>query len=180
MLVIRPEEPDDREAVRGVIIDAFCRSELGHNGEADIVDRIRDSCSDAVSLVATVGDHIVGHILFSPVTLSTDRGEALGMGLGPMAAHPERQRTGIGSALVAEGLRRLVVQSCPFVTVLGHPDYYRRFGFLPARQYGISHGFVGIPQDLFFIKVLDPGGVDSAASARAVYRTEFGPQNRGT
>ena len=169
---LRPQTPADQADVRRVVEDAFGRSEFGHNGEADIVEQIRDNCRDAVSLVAIIEKKVVGHILFSPVTLSTSG--LVGMGLGPMAAIPERQRSGIGGALIEEGMRRLATRSCPFVVVLGHPDYYPRFGFRPAREIGVTHGFAGIPQDMFFIKALDPEVMTSGEVA--LYRPEFGPQ----
>jgi putative acetyltransferase len=95
--------------------------------------------------VAVDGGRIVGHILFSPITVETNHQGIKGMGLAPMAVLPERQRQGIGSALVREGLSLLSAQQCPFVIVVGHPEYYPRFGFVPASQYGLICPWEGVP-----------------------------------
>lgn len=173
---IRREGLDDRKAVRNVIVDAFCQSEFGHNGEADIVDRLRRNNVESLSLVALDGEEIVGHVLFSSVLIQAVDVLAGGMGLGPLAVTPNLQRRGIGSALVQSGLNQLFETGCPFAVVLGHPEYYPRFGFEPAARYGVSHGFQGIPQELFFIRILAEGSVQSIPSGRAVYPREFGPQ----
>ena len=85
MIDLRPETPADQAAVRRKVEEAFGKSEFGHNGEADIVERIRDNCRDGVSLVAIIEKEVVGHVLSSPVTLSTNG--LGGMGLGPMAVN---------------------------------------------------------------------------------------------
>jgi putative acetyltransferase len=132
VIIVRPELPDDRDAIRRV-------NELAFEGpvEADIVDALRDSDAwlPSLSLVAEDGTGIVGHALFSLVRL--DSGPEL-LSLGPMAVLPERQREGVGTALVRRGIRRARGTEYPLVVVLGHPDYYPRFGFRPARLYGIE------------------------------------------
>jgi putative acetyltransferase len=132
VIVVRPELPGDRDAIRRV-------NELAFEGpaEADIVDALRDSNAwlPSLSLVAEDGTGIVGHALFSLVRL--DSGPEL-LSLGPMAVLPERQRGGVGTALVRRGVRRARGTEYPLVVVLGHPDYYPRFGFRPARLYGIE------------------------------------------
>ncbi len=180
MISIRRETPNDRDAVRRVIVDAFTACEFGHNGEADIVDRLRNNCDDLLSLVATEGDDIVGHILFSPVSVRTANGMVHGKGLAPMAVAPNRQRRGIGTALVESGLNQLSGNRCAFVVVLGHPLYYPRFGFQLGAQYEITHGFSGIPQDVFFVNILDQNVLRSILKGTASYRSEFGLQRDGT
>ena len=176
MISIRSESPLDWDSVRRVIVEAFTTCEFGHSGEADIVDQLRHNCPEVLSLVATDGEVVVGHILFSPVSILITDGEVRGMGLAPMAVAPDRQRVGIGTALVESGLQKLSEAGCPFVVVLGHPLYYPRFGFVPAAQYGISHGFVEVPQNVFFIKVLDENVTPSISNGQINYRPEFGPQ----
>lgn len=105
--------------------------------EADLVDALRRAATPLVSLVADEGGAIVGHALFSPVTLD-DRPALRLMGLGPMAVAPARQRSGIGSALVREGLHACARAGIAGVVVLGHPEYYPRFGFVPASRFGIG------------------------------------------
>lgn len=171
MISIRTETPAEHLAVRQVIVAAFAGSEYGHNGEAEIVERLRADCDDVLSLVAVADGEVVAHIFFSPVSI----GDVLGMGLAPMAVAPDDQRSGVGTALVEAGLQRLAADGCPFVVVLGHPDYYPRFGFSPAAEHGITHGFDGIPQDVFFVKFLDENAKRANGTAR--FQSEFGPQD---
>jgi predicted N-acetyltransferase YhbS len=176
MICIRPEQPLDHDRVRELIRRAFGSSDLGHHGEAELVDRLRDNCPDHVSLVAVDDDRVVGHIFFSPVSIEGTDPPLAGMGLAPMAVEPDRQGEGIGSALVRAALEQLSAAGCPYVVVLGHPDYYPRFGFEPASRFRISHGFAGVPQDVFFVKSLNVDSLRSLSQAVAMYRNEFGPQ----
>ena len=130
--VIRPERPEDLEAVRRVNELAF-PTRL----EADLVDALRgsDAWLPGLSLVAEERDAIVGHVLFSVVAL--DSGPDL-LSLGPMAVVPDLQRAGIGSRLVRHGLELARQTRHPLVVVLGHPAFYPRFGFEPARPLGID------------------------------------------
>jgi putative acetyltransferase len=112
--------------------------ELGQSAEAGIVDSIRSACPDVVSLVPVDAGRIVGHIFFCPVFVSTAGGAVQGMGLAPMAVIPERQLQGIGYLLAQAGIDAIRERGCPFAIVLGHPEYYPRFGFVPASQYGLS------------------------------------------
>lgn len=162
-LSLRPERPGDEEALRRLNDDAF-----GGPAESAIVDALRASGETLVSLVAEDGDTLVGHVLFSPVTLGTVQG----MGLGPMAVTPERQRSGIGSRLVELGLSRLREAGCPFVVVLGHPEYYPRFGFLPASELSIRCQW-DVPPDVFMILVLDEAAM-ADVSGTARYLPAFG------
>ena len=132
MLAIRPESDADRDAIRRLNESAF-----GGPAEADLVDALRGSPAwiPELSLVAADGDELVGHVLISVVAL--DSGPEL-LSLGPMAVAPERQREGIGVALVRRGLELAAQTPYPFVVVLGHPEYYPRFGFVPARGLGIN------------------------------------------
>lgn len=150
MISVREEQPGDVAAIRDLNIRAFSGST-----EADIVDRLRNRCPDLLSLVAVDNRCIVGHILFSPVTIKTKRGTIVGVGLAPMAVLPEHQHLGIGSKLVRYGLRLLKRRNCPFVIVLGHPEYYPRFGFVPASQYGLECQWENVPDEAFMVKVID-------------------------
>ena len=130
---MRPESAEDRDAIRRVNELAF-PTRL----EADLVDALRgtDAWLPELSLVAEEEpDAILGHVLFSVVTL--DSGPEL-LSLGPMAVVPDRQRAGIGSSLVRRGLTLARQTAYPLVVVLGHPAYYPRFGFEPARPLGIE------------------------------------------
>jgi len=177
VITLRKETTDDHDAVRTLTVDAFAHSEFGHNGEAELIDTIRAASVNQLSLVACSDGEIVGHILFTPVTISTSLHDVHGMGLAPMSVAPQHQKTGIGSLLVTNGLERLLADACPFVVVLGHPDYYSRFGFQPAAPFDIFHGFSGIPQEVFFIRSLSINTMKQMPDGRAYYLPEFGPQH---
>lgn len=117
MISIREEKPEDISEIRSINELAF-----GQPTEANIVDRLRANCDDLLSLVAVDGKEIVGHILFSPVVIEGEHGIRTGMGLAPMAVLPERQRQGIGSALVKRGLAMIQEQGYPFMIFLGHKE----------------------------------------------------------
>ena len=146
---VRPETDVDRAAIRAVNEAAF-----GSRVEADIVDALRAKGGELVSLVADRDGAIVGHILFSPVSL-IGHDELDVMGLGPMAVLPLQQRKGIGSALVREGLRQCKHLGADAVVVVGHAHFYPRFGFAPALRYGIRCEY-DVPDDVFMIAELEP------------------------
>jgi putative acetyltransferase len=130
-MLIRAEEEKDRTAVHAVNASAFETL-----AEADLVDALREQAQPIVSLVAEDDGVVVGHIMFSPVSLS-GHPELKVMGLAPMAVAPAHQRKGVGSALVRAGLERCKELGFSAVVVLGHPEYYPRFGFSPAAGFGI-------------------------------------------
>jgi putative acetyltransferase len=167
MVSIRPEKPSDKAGVRAVNELAF-----GQQDEADIVDRIRDACDNVLSLVAVSEGLVVGHILFSPASIATQNGVVEGMGLAPMAVRPEYQRQRVGSALVEAGLDILRRRPCAFVIVLGHPEYYPRFGFEPASKHGVSCQWEGVPDEAFMILVIGDSTL-KAVTGVARYREEF-------
>ena len=166
MITIRPEQPDDAAQVRRVNELAFEQP-----AEADLVERLRQACADSLSLVAE-DKGVVGHILFTPVVVESAARPVLGMGLAPMAVLPDRQRQGIGSQLVTRGLDILRERSCPFVVVVGHPEYYPRFGFEPASTHGLSSQWKGMPDAAFMVLVLNPHAM-AGVSGVAKYREEF-------
>ena len=167
MILIREERPGDIAAIRRV-------NELasGQPEEAGIVDQLRQGCDALLSLVAVRDEQVVGHILFSPATIEAAQGTIAGMGLAPMAVLPDCQRQGIGSKLVEAGLSILRERVCPFVIVLGHPEYYPRFGFEPASQFSVTCQWPGVPDEAFMLLVLDVPGMRGAAGV-ARYRAEF-------
>ncbi len=123
-MIVRPETPGDHEAVRHVNRLAF-----GQEDEARLVDALRDGGFLRVSLVAERKGRVVGHILFSDLPIITEAGTVPALALAPMAVLPEFQRQGVGSALVRKGLEECRRVGHRIVVVLGHPDYYPRFGF---------------------------------------------------
>ena len=166
MIEIREERQQDAKAVRNVNERAF-----GQTQEADLVEKLRRTCNDLVSLVAVVENEVVGHILFSPATIESSRMTVRGMALAPMAVLPEYQRQGIGSELVRAGIDKLQRTPCPFIIVLGHVEYYPRFGFTPASRYGIRGEWDGAG-DAFMILCLDPSAM-SHISGVAKYHPDF-------
>ena len=150
---VRPEEPGDREAVRRVNEAAF-----GQPDEADLVDRLREQADPYLSLVAVQEGEVVGHILFTPMTFDPPRPDFRAMGLAPMAVWPEQQRSGVGGALVREGLAACRRLGTEVVFVLGHPTYYPRFGFAPAAARGIASEYDA--PEAFMVLELDPGALD--------------------
>ncbi len=155
-LIIRPETEADHDAVRRLHTAAFPTP-----AEATLVDNLRLQASPLVSLVAEQAGQLVGHILFSPVTLTRQDDLAL-MGLAPMAVVPEQQNTGIGSALVEAGLEACRDKGICAVVVLGHPSYYPRFGFAPASGYDIDSDY-DVPDEIFMALELETGALANRA-----------------
>jgi len=165
MIEIRNEEPKDQDAVHRLNLAAF-----DDGLEATVVDKLRTNCEDYLAFVAVEDDTVVGHILFTQVTI--EGCGVSGMGLAPMAVLPSHQRTGIGSQLARHGLEHLRRSGCPFVIVLGHPEYYPRFGFEPASEYQLVSQWEGIPDEAFMVVVFD-NTVLPKAGGIARYRDEF-------
>lgn len=163
--MIRQEQPGDASNIRGVHERAF-----GGSSEAAIVDAVRGSAG-AVSLVATIDDRIVGHILFTPVDVDGLAPGVPAVGLAPLAVLPERQRQGVGSALVLAGLDACRSRGCGLVVVLGHPDYYPRFGFVPASTAGLACEYP-VPAEAFMVLELQAGALGHARGI-VRYRPEF-------
>ena len=175
-LSIKLDAIEYHDAVRRITVEAFSASEFGHNGEADLIERLRSRCKHLLSLIAFRGEP-VGHILFTPVSIHSDHGQLRGMGLGPLSVLPDYQRRGIGSKLVVSGLEKLKARGIPFVAVIGHPEYYARLGFEPASKFGIVHGFRSIPQSMLFIYPSDRTQLLSLGAGTALYQPEFGTQD---
>lgn len=167
MIEIRNENQEDYEVVRTINDKAF-----GQSTEGKTVDKIRSACKEILSLVAVKEGQVVGHIFFSPVSVSCEGKEIIGMGLAPMAVKPEFQKQGIGSLLVNEGINLLKKSKCPFIIVLGHDKYYPRFGFKTASKYGLVPQWDGVPDEAFMALFLDKSVV-SSVSGVVNYRNEF-------
>lgn len=163
--MIRDERAGDVAAIRDVHDRAFRRAEEGR-----LVDALRAGGATLLSLVAVAAgadDQIVGHIMYSPASI----GEIQGAGLAPVAVLPEHQRRGVGRALIEAGNQRIRGTGCPFIIVLGHPDYYQRFGFTPASRHGVTCQW-NVPDEAFMMLVLDESAM-SGQSGVATYRQEF-------
>ncbi len=139
-------------------------------GEANLVDALREQARPMVSLVAMDAETVVGHIMFSPVSLSGHPDLDI-MGLAPMAVAPEYQRKGIGSALVRAGLDRCKQLNFGAVVVLGHSKYYPGFGFSPSMRFGIGCEYE-VPEEVFMALELLPGYL-RGASGTIKYHAAF-------
>src|SRR5512147_2808371 len=137
-ITVRLEEPVDEAGVRETNEEAF-----GTPLEAGLVDALRGS-PGSISLVATTDNRVVGHILFTPVTIEPAANVRLA-GLAPMSVRPIYQRQGVGGQLIHAGLEECRQQGFAAVVLVGHPEYYPRFGFLPAHAYGLTCEFP-VPQ----------------------------------
>ena len=155
-MLIRAEQDKDRAAVHAVNTAAF-----GTPSEANLVDALRERAEPVVSLVADERGTIVGHIMFTPVSLS-GHPRLKAMGLAPMAVAPEHQRKGIGSALVRAGLEQCRQLGFAAVVVLGHPGYYPRFGFSPSTRFGIGSEY-DVPEEVFMAMELQPAALSGKA-----------------
>jgi putative acetyltransferase len=166
-LRIRPEVPADFGAVADVVTAAF-----GQPQEATLIDLIRRSPNyiPELALVAEKDGEIVGQALFSYIALNGET-PAQVLGLAPMAVAPAHQRSGIGSALIEEGLLVADQRREPMVVVLGHPDYYPRFGFEPAGRHGIHPPWPNIPDSAFMVKLLS--GYQERYRGRITYPPAF-------
>lgn len=165
-VMIRCEEPADRAAVFAVNEQAF-ETEL----EARLVDALRAAPEPLLSLVAELEGVVVGHILFTRVTVDDNPGELAVMGLGPMAVAPALQRRGIGGALVRRGLDECRAAGAAAVVLVGHADYYPRFGFEPAARHGLRYKSAEL-DPWFMARALRPGALDGL-SGEVHYHPEF-------
>jgi len=148
-LLIRPERPADYDAIARVTAAAFERE-----NEARLVELVRASGNyvPELSLVADDGE-IVGHTMLSYARLTGDEAYDV-LVLAPVSVTPERQQQGIGSALIERAIELADARGAPLVQLLGHPSYYPRFGFEPARAHGIEPPDPRIPDAAFMVRKL--------------------------
>lgn len=149
---IRSEGVDDRAAIRAVVDAAFKDHPLSNHKESELVDALRDAGALSASLVAEdETGAVVGHVALSPVTIAGAHRDWYG--LGPVAVLPDRQRRGVGRALIETALARLREAGAAGCVVVGEPDYYRRFGF--ERRHELR--FEGATQEVFMALTFGPG-----------------------
>lgn len=153
---IRPEIPVDIPAIFEVNYQAFA-----HYDEARLVDTLRADkvFNPELSLVAVHGERIIGHIMFPPITIESPRAIIPAIALAPLVVHPDYQCLGVGTALIEEGLNVCRTLGHRIVIVIGHPKYYPRYGFHPARENGIVAPFT-VDDEVFMVLALDPTALD--------------------
>ncbi len=166
MLQIRAEKTPDFTAIHSVLLAAFAP----RANEADLVDRLRRAGQTTVSLVAISDGRLVGHVLFSPVTLNPAQPNLRGLGLAPLAVLPEYQHHRIGSQLALRGLEVCRAANFDYAVVLGNPNYYARFGFRAGRHFHLDNDYNA--DEEFMAMELRPG-VLSSVTGRVHYRPEF-------
>jgi putative acetyltransferase len=165
---IRGRTEADDAAIRQLNDDTF-----GGHYESRLIEDLRAAGLDAVELVAVENDDIVGHILFSVLATTIDRQTVPALALAPMAVRPDRQRRGVGSALVRAGLDLARDRDWRAVTVLGHKGYYPRFGFSAALARPLEAPFSG---DAFMALELAPDAL-RGEKGRVTYPPAFGVTN---
>ena len=165
MFSIREEKLKDISAIRKVNESAF-------NGliEANLVDLLREANKVTISLVATVKDKVVGHILFSPVTIESNSNNLRVAGLAPLAVLPEYQNRGIGSSLVTQGLEENRKKGYAVVVVVGHKNFFSSFGFTRASVYGLNNEY-NVDENFMVVELRE--GVLNAVHGLVKYQPEF-------
>jgi len=173
-LRVRPERANDIEA-----IDILLRMAFGGTEESTLVRALRVSeyFVPPLALVAEEADEeaenrIAGYILFSRIGIETRNGEVQALALAPMAVLPEQQRQGIGTQLVETGLEACRQLGHRIVVLVGHPEYYPRFGFEPARAHDLELPFA-VPDEAFMALELLPGALKSVRGGRVRFSPPF-------
>jgi len=167
LLIIRSETPEDRESIGYVNEQAF-----GRANEAWLVEKLREHGALTVSLVAVQGGEVVGHIAFSPAIVESEYSRFEALTLGPIAVLPAHQRKGIGTKLVSAGLEECRRLGHDLVVLVGHPEYYPRFGFVTAGPRGIACEFEEAPEEAWMVLELRPGAL-AGKKGTARFRPEF-------
>jgi putative acetyltransferase len=165
LLHVRDEQVGDEQAIHHVHACAF-RREL----EARLVDLIRTAGKAAIALVGCENERVIGHILFSPITIANAPTGFRGLALGPIGVLPEHQRKGIGSTLIRDGLTRCEGEGYDLVVLLGHVTYYPRFGYKRAKVFGLDNEYGA--EDAFMVRELK-SGILMQVSGLVKFASEF-------
>jgi len=167
-MIIRPEQTKDYPAIHKINELAF-----GGRAEAELIKALRRSNSfiPELSLAAVQKGEVIGHILFSPIIIKSKERVIPALALAPMAVHPKFQNKGVGSKLTRRGLKDCLRLGHKIIVVIGHPGYYPRFGFLPARDKGLEVAFP-VPDEAFMVLELVPGALD-VTHGEVIYPLEF-------
>jgi putative acetyltransferase len=172
-IVIRNETSDDIDVIREVTIAAFKTLAISNHTEQFIIEALRAGNALTISLVAEVDEQVMGHIAFSPVNMSD--GTKSWYGLGPVSVLPEYQRKGIGKALIEEGLLRLKDLNAHGCCLVGHPEYYKQFGF--ENVSGLVHE--GVPPEVFFALSLDGHIPQGAVNFHGAFKADGQQEDAG-
>jgi putative acetyltransferase len=165
-ILIRKETDADVSAISDVTVAAFKTLAVSNQTEHFIIAALRAAGALTLSLVAEVEGRVIGHIAFSPVTISD--GTRNWYGLGPVSVLPAYQRQGVGKALIREGLARLKAMHAQGCCLVGHPDYYRKFGFIHMPGLVLE----GVPQEVFFALSFDGHTPQGAVAFHAGFKAD--------
>jgi putative acetyltransferase len=166
MIEIRAETAVDIPAIHHINTLAF-----GRMDEADLVNALRQRGAYTISLVAVMAEQVVGHVFFTSVAVVGEGGAWTAVALGPVAILPDCQNQGIGTQLIEAGLRACRARGDQVVAVLGHADYYPRFGFRPSVKVGIRSEFE-VPDEVFMLLELEAGAL-AGRTGVVKYQPEF-------
>ena len=172
-VVIRSETDADVRAITEVTVAAFKTLEISNNTEQFIIAALRAAGALTLSLVAEVEGRVIGHIAFSPVTISD--GTRNWYGLGPVSVLPAYQRQGVGKALIREGLSRLKDMNAQGCCLVGHPDYYRKFGFMNMPGLVLE----GVPHEVFFALSFDGHSPQGAVAFHEGFKADGQQEGAG-
>lgn len=172
-IVIRSETAADVSAISEVTATAFQTLEISNHTEQFIIAALRAAGALTLSLVAEVEGRVIGHIAFSPVAISD--GTRNWYGLGPVSVLPAYQRQGVGKALIREGLARLKAMNAQGCCLVGHPDYYRKFGFINMPGLVLE----GVPQEVFFALSFDGQPPQGAVAFHEGFRADGQQEGAG-
>ena len=165
-ITVRPEKHDDIPFIRHVHELAFLPSKV----ESRLVELLREANKAPVSLVASINNRVVGHVMFSPIIFDPDQQAIFGLGLAPVGVLPEYQNQGIGAMLIEHGLQACKGIDCDLVVVLGNPKYYSRFGFMRAKDFQLENEYAA--DEEFMVMELHSGILDSIVGL-VKYQPEF-------
>ena len=166
MLTIREEVASDIDAIRYVNKQAF-----GQDRESNLIDALRKNSALSISLVAHSDNSLVGHVAFSPASIINNYTRYEIITLAPLAVLPSHQHQGIGSELVRTGIEYCPALGYEIVVVVGYPEYYRRFGFIHAKSFGIDCEFE-VPDEVWMVCELVPGALQDKYGT-VYFRPEF-------
>jgi len=172
---IRKEKSFDHNWVVELTEKAFESLEISDHNEGKLVDKLRKAPTfiEELSLVAELNGQVVGHILFTPIIIDNGQLQFQSLVLAPVSVLPEFQRMGIGGQLILAGHQKAVELGFQSVILIGHPEYYPRFGYKPASTWGIKTHYE-LPSDDVFMAVELTEGALSHVSGMVVFPPEFG------
>ncbi|MGG7142723.1 GNAT family N-acetyltransferase [Clostridium nigeriense] len=161
MIIIRKEETKDYEKVEKVIEESFKTAEFTDKDEHNLVRRLRKSAEfvKELSLIAEDNDRIVGHILLTKAFIKENNREFDTLALAPVAVLPDYQKRGIGKSLINKAIEKAIELGYKSIVVLGHENYYPKFGFKKASDYGIKAPFE-VPDEAYMILELIPNALN--------------------